>query len=143
MCWGPRGYYYYDYVVIGVLRPSWLLLLRLCSNRCVEALVAFRNSLLNRWNVVHGGKILTIIIIIFLPKLFVSQQIDIRRNIMFMYTLVLYTVIVKINIYALKLWFQYQWILQNRVSEQVSLVNSIFPSQFYRISKLVLGQVSL
>ena len=33
------GYYYYDYVVIGVLRPSWLLLLRLCCNRCAEALV--------------------------------------------------------------------------------------------------------
>ena len=58
------GYYYYDCVVIGVMRPSWLLLLRLCSNRCDEALVAYRNSLLNRWNIVHGGKILTIIIII-------------------------------------------------------------------------------
>ena len=42
------GYCYYDYVVIGVLRPSWLLLLRLCSNRCAEAPVAYRNSLLNR-----------------------------------------------------------------------------------------------
>ena len=41
------GYYYYD-----------------CSNRCAEALVAFRNSLLNHLNIVHGGKILTIIIII-------------------------------------------------------------------------------
>ena len=30
------GYYYYDYVVIGVLR---LLLLRLCSNRCAEATI--------------------------------------------------------------------------------------------------------
>ena len=39
------GYYYYDYVVIGVLR---LLLLRLCSNRCAEVLAVYRNSLLNR-----------------------------------------------------------------------------------------------
>ena len=39
------GYYYYDYVVIGVLR---LLLLRLCSTRGAEALVAYRNSLMNR-----------------------------------------------------------------------------------------------
>ena len=53
---------YYDYVVICVLRPSWLLLLRLCSNRCAEALVAYRNSLLNRFNIVQGGKILTIMI---------------------------------------------------------------------------------
>ena len=42
---------------------SRLLLLRLCSNMCAEALVAYRNSLLNRLNIVHGGKILTIIII--------------------------------------------------------------------------------
>ena len=40
------GYYYYDYVVIGVLRN-----------------VAYRNLLLKRVNIVHGGKILTIIII--------------------------------------------------------------------------------
>ena len=40
----------------------WLLLLRLCSNRCAEALVAYRSSILNRLNIVHGGKILTIII---------------------------------------------------------------------------------
>ena len=42
------GSYYYE----------WL-----CSNRCAEALVAYRNSLLNRLNIDHGGKILTIIII--------------------------------------------------------------------------------
>ena len=39
-----------------------LLLLRLCSNRCAEAIVAYRNSLLKRLNIVHGSKILTIII---------------------------------------------------------------------------------
>ena len=43
------GSYYYDDVLIGMLRPS---------------IVAYRNSLLNRWNIVHGGKILTIIIIL-------------------------------------------------------------------------------
>ena len=42
-----------------------LLLLRLCSNRCAEALLAYTSSLLNRLNIVHGCKILTIIIIIF------------------------------------------------------------------------------
>ena len=48
-----------------VLASSFrLLLLRLCSNRCAEALVAFIHSLLNRLGIVHGGKILTIIIII-------------------------------------------------------------------------------
>ena len=41
-----------------------LLLLRLCSNRCDEALLAYINSLLNRLSIVHGGKISTIIIII-------------------------------------------------------------------------------
>ena len=41
-----------------------LLLLRLCNNRCAEALVAYRNSLLNRLNIGHGGKIPTIMIII-------------------------------------------------------------------------------
>ena len=31
----------------------WLLLLRLCSNMCAEALVAYISSLLNRLGVVH------------------------------------------------------------------------------------------
>ena len=73
------GYYYYDYVVIGVLRPtwllllhyvvigvlrpSWLLLLRLCNNRCAEALVVYRNSLLNRLTAVNNNKINSITII--------------------------------------------------------------------------------
>ena len=35
-----------------------LLLILLCSNRFAEALVAYRNSLLNRLNIVHGGKFL-------------------------------------------------------------------------------------
>ena len=38
----------------------------LLSNWCAEALVAYRNSLLNRLSIVHGGKILIIIIIIIL-----------------------------------------------------------------------------
>ena len=53
------GYYYYVYVVMGVLR---LLLLRLCGNGCAEALVAYSSSLLNRLTIVHGGNILTIIV---------------------------------------------------------------------------------
>ena len=52
-----------------VLAASFrLLLLRQCSNGCAKAIVAYRNSLLNRLSIVHGGKILTIIITILNKK---------------------------------------------------------------------------
>ena len=66
-----------------VLASSFrLLLVRLCTNRCAEALAAYRNSLLNRWNIVHGVKILTIIILLlFCHKRVTSNEAAVRKHV--------------------------------------------------------------
>ena len=50
--------------------PANIITTTVCSNRCADALVGYRNSSLNRLYIVHGGKILLIIIIIFQCPLF-------------------------------------------------------------------------